>query len=114
MPCTWDDLLGANFWGRIQLQRRFHRPGTLESFESVWLVLSNSELFSSPELNGQGLASTLPNEFEITHLLETHNQLTLEVEQLAPVASDEPGQPFQPNRLLGEVWLEIRLREANA
>src|SRR5262249_19693007 len=79
----------------------FGYPGRIDNFERVWLTLSGLKRLSEIRLNGQQLAceheSLDCREIEITHLLQKHNELVIEMENREDIGE-----------LLGEVALEVR------
>ncbi len=115
MPADWGESLGADFRGRVLYTRTFNRPTGLDEGQRVDLVVEQVDAFGVVSLNGQplgevGLSDTAPR-FDITALLQPHNELRIEVE-LPRLTADSaplvrPGRENLPGGLIGEVRLEI-------
>lgn len=108
VPGPWTAKLPPDWQGSVRLRRRFHRPGTLEMHERVFLVVERAEPPGWVSVNGVQLGlvlpGTAPTEFEITPLLASRNEVVFLVETSeagAKVADHLAGW-------LGEVRLEIR------
>jgi beta-galactosidase/beta-glucuronidase len=101
MPCRWSEGGLPNFAGRVRFRRHFGYPGRIDENEQVWLTFAGIEGVAEIWLNGQFLGrreeSQQPFEFEITRLLQSRNELRVEVEGA------------ETGGLSGEVALEIRL-----
>ena len=117
MPSDWSQSLGADFRGRVRFTRFFHRPTGLDGRQRIELVVHQVDAFGSVSLNGRFLGEIRidagPARFDISHQLESRNELTIEVE--LPDVTDgsaalvrSPGREGQPGGLVGEVGLEIR------
>ncbi len=117
MPSDWSQSLGADFRGRVRFTRFFHRPTGLDGRQRIELVVHQVDAFGSVSLNGTFLGEICmdagPVRFDISHQLESRNELTIEVE--LPDVTDgsaalvrSPGREGKPGGLVGEVGLEIR------
>lgn len=96
MPCRGGDL--GNDTGPVRLARRFGLPRKLDPHERVWLTLHGVHDLAGLWLNHHSLACEHGTaEFEITALLETRNELRLEMAR-------PPGEIL----LWEEIALEIR------
>ena len=98
MPCRWADTPLNDCSGRIRCQRRFHWQKPLDAKERLFLVVGAADYRAEVTLNGQFLGKHEgafdPFEFEITHLVQASNDLSIEV--------DSQGG------LWGTVFLEVR------
>jgi hypothetical protein len=120
MPDTWASALGETFRGRVQLLRRFGRPGQLDRHESLWLVLRGIDPGADVYLNDHHLGRTggyaLEDAFNVTALLEPRNKLRLECElpdwDLPRMRAVRPLREQAAGGIVGEVSLEVRFRHA--
>jgi hypothetical protein len=101
MPCRWADTPLAGFAGRIRCQRRFHWQQPLNENERLFLVIGAADDHAAVTLNGHLLGkhdgTFDPFEFEITALVQTSNDLCIDV--------DSTGKS---HGLWGTVFLEVR------
>ena len=100
LPCRWADGGLLDFNGRVRFRRRFGYPGQIDAYERVWLTLAGVSDRAEVQLNGAALGSCGgdgPFEFEITRLLGSRNELTVDVEGTA-----------ERGGLVGETALEVR------
>src|SRR5262249_2999847 len=101
MPCRWGEGGLADFAGRVRFRRHFGYPGRLDATDRVWLTFAGVDGTALICLNGQFLgrheSGAASFEFEVTALLQSRNELQVEVD--AP--SDRGG-------LCGEVAMEVR------
>jgi hypothetical protein len=101
MPCRWNESGLRDFAGRVRCRRRFGAPRQIDSHECVWLTFAGADALAEVWLNerflGRHEGPRDSFEFEVTSLLQMHNELTVEVES----ACAEGG-------LWGEVALEVR------
>ncbi len=100
IPCRWAYGGLTEFAGTVRLRRAFGYPGQIDDYERVWLTFAGVEGKTLVKLNGQ-LLGMPPHpsagfEYEVTALLNTRNELDVEIE----AASD--------GGLWGEVALEVR------
>ncbi len=79
--------------GRSRHARRFGRPRTIDSTETVWLVVESLPVGCEVFVNEVPFEFNLPFAVEVTRLLNLRNEIVL----LTPA-----------DALLGEVALEIR------
>jgi hypothetical protein len=83
MPREWRAIFGKSR-GCAQFKRKFHRPSNLESHERVMLVLTEVRGQGSIQLNQHqlgafgGIGDRI--EFEITSLMNSFNELTIDIE----------------------------------
>ena len=117
-PEEWDAPFQENFWGRVAYTRQFNRPTGLDGAR-VWLAIEGTQPLASLALNGHSLGGAagveLPAVFDVTEMLQPHNEIILEVERLqtpsgsagetSALAATAPGQARTG---LQEVYLEIR------
>jgi hypothetical protein len=100
LPCRWMEGGLGDFAGKVRYLRRFGRPGRIDAHERVWLTFGGADAIAEVWLNGQFLGCKVgicdAFEFDVTTLLQSRNNLVVEVE------GDEGGG------LNGEVALEIR------
>ena len=114
MPADWSAVCGADFLGRVRYRRAFNKPTGLESGERVFLVVERPRSWGRGELNGKPLGDVARGEsmgrFDVTAILEPHNQLEILVEHPAldgAFPAQDDGDLDAPGGLVGEVWLEI-------
>lgn len=103
MPGDWRELLGAEFYGRVEFRRRFGRPLEGPPARCV-LVVGSAFPQGRVFVNGEflGLCEGEPTQFPLA-ALQPRNQLMIEVEVLPPPPAGEPPGPGS----LGDVWLEF-------
>lgn len=81
-PAAWQDFLG-DFRGHTRFLRPFNRPTNLEVHERVHLVLDGVGGHAAIRLNQQAVGEITACEgtgrFDITALLQLHNQLEIDV-----------------------------------
>lgn len=110
VPGTWTATPPPDWQGSVRLRRRFHRPGTLEAHERVFLVVEGAEPPGWVSVNGVALGRVpsggAPAEFEITSLVAERNEVMLLIET-AEAARKSAGRLAG---WLGEVRLEIRTK----
>jgi hypothetical protein len=114
MPVDWSSTLGSEFLGRVRYRRTFNKPTGLASGERVFLVVEPPRSSACITWKGDLVGFVHPGEaagrFDITRLLEDHNQVEILVDHpdLDYVRSTV-GDPAQlpPGGLVGEVRLEI-------
>jgi hypothetical protein len=100
MPCRWSEGGLGDFAGRVRFRRRFGYPGRIDAHERVWLTFAGVDAVAEVQLNGHFLGrheGADPFEFEVTALLQSRNELVVDVE--APAGN---------GGLWGEVVMEIR------
>jgi hypothetical protein len=114
MPADWGELLGADFLGRVRYRRIFQKPTGLDEGQRVWLVVEPARsrviVTLGGELLGEVYWGPAAGRFDVTRLLEDHNQLDIEVEHPAldeAGATNDDGGSLPPGGLVGEVRLEI-------
>ena len=83
LPQSWEDAWGE-FRGEIRYRRRFHRPTNLDPHERVWIVFDGVGGSARVAVNTHALGniapgSGLPERFEITLLLQSNNELVVDV-----------------------------------
>lgn len=114
LPSDWGNTLGADFRGCVRYSRNFNRPTGLDPHERVWCVIEGIDPAGSVTLNGQALGCVagyaMSASFDITLLIQDHNELTLDVEMPDSFqrATPRPGREHLPGGAIGEVRLEIR------
>jgi hypothetical protein len=109
MPADWGAVLGTGFLGQVRYRRSFQKPTGLESGERVWLVVETARSRGVVSLCRKRLGEAA-GRFDITELLEDHNQLEILVEHPAVDASGVANDDNDTNSiggLVGEVRLEI-------
>ncbi len=114
MPADWSGVFGSEFLGRVRYRRNFQKPTGLDCGERVWLVIEPPRSRGVIELNRKRMGEVCdgdpPGRFDITELLQDHNQLEIVVEHPQLDASgntnDDSGTHL-PGGLVGEVRLEI-------
>jgi beta-galactosidase/beta-glucuronidase len=117
-PEEWDAPFQENFWGRVAYIRQFNRPTGLEDAR-VWLTVEGTRPLTSLALNGHLLSADagveLPAAFDVTEMLQPHNEISLEIERLQTASSSTDDTsvrgaiaPGQARTGLQEVYLEIR------
>lgn len=83
-PLNCGALFGSDFRGQVRFRRRFNRPTNLDPQEAVWLVIENGEAHGRVGLNelsiGELRSDASQAEFDITPSLQTHNDLTIDIE----------------------------------
>lgn len=113
MPCDWSESLGADYRGVVRFSRKFNRPTNLTSM--VYLVFAAIDGAARVELNGELLGQTerdaIDLRFDVTHLIQLHNRLLVEV-ALRPLPPADEAAVRGPRAdlgggLIGEVRLEI-------
>jgi hypothetical protein len=100
LPCRLAEAGLPDFAGRVRFRRRFGYPGRIDTYERVWLTFAGLSGVAEVGLNGTFLGRQEgpgPFEFEVTRLLQSRNELTVEL--------DAPGGD---GGLWGEVALEVR------
>ncbi len=100
LPCRWHEGGLTGFIGRVRFRRHFGAPRQMDPHEHLWLTFAGVDELAEVWLNSQFLGrheGSEAFEFEVTRLLQTRNDLTVEVE----AGSDHGG-------LWGEVALEVR------
>ena len=114
MPADWSQTLGGDFLGRVVYRRTFQKPTGLEGGERVFLVVEPPRSSACITWKGNLLGFVNPGEpagrFEITRLLEDHNQVEIIVDHPdLDYMRSTVGDPAQlpPGGLVGEVRLEI-------
>jgi len=113
MPADWSAALGGDFFGRVGYRRMFNKPTGLDSGARVWLVVepprSMARVVWKQKLLGFVHAGGTTGRFDITELLEDHNQLEIIVDHPAlDGLRRSSGDPTAlPGGLVGEVRLEI-------
>lgn len=109
MPMSWRELFGAES-GRVEFRRKFNMPTNLEAHEHVWIVFDGiggeSTVSVNRELLGHIAADQSNAEFEITSLLNVHNELCV------ALSFDPARVPPELGGLWGPVALEIRFDDA--
>ncbi len=109
MPMSWRELFGVNA-GRVEFRRKFNMPTNLESHEHVWIVFDGIGGDSAVSVNRKSLGHVAADkskaEFEITSLLNVHNELCVDL------SFDPARAPPQSGGLWGPVALEIRFDDA--
>lgn len=82
MPCSVLEAFG-NVSGRILFRRRFQKPTNLDETEQVHIAFDGIGGRADIAVNGQALGSLTNNpktvSFDMTKLLETSNELTVEL-----------------------------------
>jgi hypothetical protein len=115
IPADWSAKLGSDFCGRVRYSRNFGKPTGLEMNDHVELVCDCVDPCGCVELNGSTLGS-IPlglraTRFDITQLLQTRNQLIIDIELPAEIETDStwirPGRERLAGGIVGEVRLEI-------
>src|SRR5438876_10678056 len=83
----------------VRFRRRFGYPGRIDDYERVWLTFAAVAGSAEVELNGNPLGRFEGGEaeFDVTTLLQTRNELVVEVES----SNDTSG-------ICGDVALEVR------
>jgi hypothetical protein len=113
MPADWSAVYGADFLGRVQYRRVFHRPTGLDGGARVYLVVECPRSSAMVELNRQRLVHVSSGvavmRFDITKMMVEDNSLEIIVDH---PALDADGKPVDeavhgPGGLVGEVRLEI-------
>ena len=114
MPADWSGVCGADFLGRVRYRRTFNKPTGLEAGERVFLVVERPRSWGRVELNRKPLGDVSRGDsigrFNITAVLEDHNQLEIVVEHPAldgAFPANDDGDLDAPGGLVGEVRLEI-------
>jgi beta-mannosidase len=118
MPCRWQEGGLKDFAGRVRFRRRFGYPGQIDPHERVWLTFAGIDSCATVWLNGRELGrhrgAFTPFEHEVTALLQSRNELIVEVDCPA-LAADAGRSPLprggvRPGNggLWGEVALEVR------
>lgn len=83
MPREWSGIFGRSS-GVARFRRKFHRPSNLDPHEWVMLVLTEVRGSGSIRLNqhqlGHFSATGGAVEFEITHLMNAFNEVTIEIQ----------------------------------
>jgi len=106
-PCHWDDWLGAEFRGRVQLVRKFNLPTNLEPDQAVWLIVDSVQQNGSFKLNGHTIGSwnsgDPPFRSNVRHRLLPANELVVIAE--LPLAPDS--ETTGTGGFIGSVRLEI-------
>ncbi len=101
-PVAWQDFLG-DFRGSARFIRPFNRPTNLDAHERIDLVLDGIGGSVAVRLNQQAVgaipASQHSGRFDITHLLQPHNVLEIDV--------DWDGSSTEQGGLWAPVGLEI-------
>jgi len=101
IPCRWSQGGLPGFTGRVRFRRRFGYPGRIDVHERVWLTFAGIETLAEVTLNGTNLGQRAgakgPFEFEITPLLQTRNEMIVDMEGAAETGG-----------IWGEVALEVR------
>ncbi len=96
MPGDWSGVLGSDFRGRVRFRRRFGRPTGLTASHLILLVIEQVNEIGHVALNGQMLGTIqfgqLPARYDVTHLIETRNELTIEVESRGVFRSGAIGE----------------------
>lgn len=104
MPAEWRELFGSQ-GGRVRFRRRFNKPTNLETAQRVFLVLGGVGGTGEVRLNARELGQITGEHptlrFEITGLLQTRNDLVVEL----TFHPDE--NPDKQGGLWGLVALEI-------
>ena len=95
-----------NFCGAARLSRRFGCPSGLEPINRVFLVIDACQPLLRVSLAGVSLGPSVAaagvKRYDITSLIEMHNQVDVDVERMSGDRGHDNSQP-----ILGEVWLEI-------
>jgi hypothetical protein len=114
-PCRWTAACGDDFFGTVRFMRTFHPPRKLDPHERLWLVVDGADARGDVFLNGQTLGSVagyaLADEWDITELLRTQNELIIDVECLpgaSAIGRSRLGYEHCSGGLTGEVRLEVR------
>lgn len=115
MPADWGATLGADFFGKVEYARAFHRPTGLAPEQRVELVIDDVDAWAVVSLNEVELgrasdATPRPLRFDVTHGLQPRNQLTVLVERPRETAVwrlSRGERQGLPGGLIGEVRLEI-------
>ena len=114
MPADWSAVCGADFLGRVRYRHSFNKPSGLDSGERVFLVVEPPRSSACITWKGNLLGFIDPGElakrFEITPLLEDHNQFEIlvdhpDLDYMRSTVGDSAQLP--PGGLVGEVRLEI-------
>lgn len=105
MPQDWNTLFGKAA-GTAQFRRKFHRPTNLEPHEQVMILFTEVRGAGSVQLNGrpvgQFTATGGPIEFDISTLMNSFNELTVDITFDPNTDQDAAGGLF------GVAALEIR------
>jgi hypothetical protein len=113
MPADWSAVFGADFLGRVQYRRVFHRPTGLEGGARVYLVVEWPRSSALVELNRKRLGHVSSGaavvRFDITELMVDDNSLEIVVDHPALDADCKAvdDAAHGPGGLVGEVRLEI-------
>src|SRR6476620_10431584 len=93
MPADWSTVFGADFLGRVQYRRVFHRPTGLETGDRVLLAVEPAMSLACITLEKSLLGFVYPNEalgrFEITDRLKDDNVLEVFVDHPATELIDD-------------------------
>ncbi len=105
MPCPRRQGLT----GRVRFRRRFGYPGRIDAHERVWLVMDGVAAPVYVAINGTDLGMhTGAVEVDVTQLLGSRNELTVEME----ITSPSPAPPFPQDEREEKLWdeavLEVR------
>lgn len=104
-PAVWQDILG-DFRGCVRFSRPFNRPTNLEPQERVNLLFDGiggrARVSLNEELVGTIDQLEFPIRFEITSLLQLHNQLQIDVDWSGPATES------------GGLWAPVALEIASA
>jgi hypothetical protein len=101
LPCRWSATGLAAFEGRVRFRRSFGYPGRIDEYERVWLTLTGVDPRATIVLNQHRLEQTRASraglEFDVTNLLQSRNELSIEMQRGA-----------ESSDIWREVALEVR------
>ncbi len=105
MPASWQACFGSVL-GRVRFRRRFHRPSNLEPHERVFVVFDGVGGAADVKVNGAEMGSIFnasePVSFDVTNVLETSNELVVDIEFDSNSADEGAGGLWAP------VAIEVR------
>lgn len=114
MPSSWVNDLGPAFQGRVQYQRFFNKPTGIDSETPISIAFEKVVGNATVSLNGKELGridwpakhTDLHEKFVVRGLLQSRNDLVVEISSLPVEARSDDGEPLAGG-LVGEVRLEI-------
>lgn len=99
LPASWQELFGS-FDGRIRFRRRFHPPSNIDAADRLAIVFDGVSGAGPVSLNGRLLGSIESGagtaRFDVTGLLQTNNELQVDLEFTGPATGTSPGGLFAP------------------
>lgn len=105
----WRCQLGA---GQVTCRRGFNRPTGLDDGERVWLIVDGVRGAAQLTINdgplGAVAAGVPSGGWDMTDLLQSHNELAISIACDDPAAALAAGPAALPGDLIAEVRLEIR------